>query len=84
MAKPKPPYQADYKDLVLSLRNARLAARREQAWVAEQLGVSQSFVSKYEGGERTLNLIDFVAICGVLGLSPAEEITKIKVRQRLK
>jgi len=80
----KPPYEADYRLLTESLRQARLRAQRDQAWVAEQLGVTQSYVSKYESGDSTLDVIEFVAVCGVLGLDPAREIGVIARRPRLR
>lgn len=80
----KPPYEADYRQLTESLRQARLRVKLDQTWVAEQLGVPQSFVSKYENGERTLDVIEFVAVCGVLGLDPASEISVIGRRPRLR
>ncbi len=49
------------------LRRARLAAGLKQADVARQLGLPQSFVSKYESGQRKLDLIELRAVCVVLG-----------------
>ncbi len=49
------------------LRRARLAAGLKQAEVAVRLGVPQSFVSKYEAGQRKLDLIELRAVCAVLG-----------------
>ena len=80
----KPPYEADYRLLTESLRQARLRAQLDPIWVAEQLGVSQSYVSKYESGDSTLDVIEFVAVCGVLGLDPAREIAVIARRPRLR
>ncbi len=36
--------------------------------LAEILGVSQSFVTKYESGERRLDLIQLRHICTALGI----------------
>ena len=49
------------------LRCARLAAGLKQAEVAVRLGVPQSFVSKYESGQRRLDLIELREVCTVLG-----------------
>jgi len=40
-----------------------------QVQVAEALDVPQSFVSKYESGERRLDLIELRQVCAVLGVS---------------
>ena len=48
------------------LRRARKAAGLRQAEVAVRLGVPQSFVSKYEAGQRRLDLVDLRAVCAAL------------------
>ena len=52
------------------LRELLVAARKKagltQAEVAERLGRPQSFVAKYEGGERRLDVIEFVAVAKAL------------------
>ena len=40
-----------------------------QADLAKVLRQHQSFVSKYESGERSLDLIELQSICGALGVS---------------
>jgi transcriptional regulator with XRE-family HTH domain len=56
------------------LREVLLAARREaglsQVEVAELLGRPQTFVSKYEVGERRLDVPEFVAIARALSFDP--------------
>jgi transcriptional regulator with XRE-family HTH domain len=37
--------------------------------LADKLGQSQSFVSKYESGERRLDLLELQQICRAVGLS---------------
>jgi len=37
--------------------------------VAARLGVPQSFVSKYESGERRLDVVELGHVAGVLGVS---------------
>ena len=53
-----------------------LAARRSasgltQAQLASRLARPQSFVAKYEGGERKLDVIEFCAVARALNLDPA-------------
>jgi len=52
------------------LREARTAAKLRQQDVADRLGKPQSFVAKYERGERQLDVIEFIEIATVLGSDP--------------
>ncbi len=51
------------------LRAARKRASLDQAELAARLGKRQSFVSKYESGERELRFLEVRDICGALGVS---------------
>ena len=51
------------------LREAREDARVTQEQLAEQLGTTQSFVSKCERGERRLDIVELRAWCKALKLS---------------
>ena len=55
--------------LAALLRSVRSEFRLTQAEVAERLEVPQSFVSKYESGERRLDLVELRQICKALGIS---------------
>jgi transcriptional regulator with XRE-family HTH domain len=54
-------------DLLVATR--RKAGLTQQA-VAKQLKQPQSFVAKYEGGERRLDMIEFIAVAGALKSDP--------------
>ena len=54
------------------LRELRERAGLRQEDVAKTLGKPQSFVSKYEAGERRLDFIDTRDVCLALGISLAE------------
>jgi transcriptional regulator with XRE-family HTH domain len=56
--------------LVALLIETRRRAGLTQAAVAERLGRPQSFVSKYEKGERRLDVIEFVALARALDINP--------------
>ena len=54
------------------LKSLRLEKGTTQADLSEALGMAQSFVSKYEMGERRLDFVEVARICGELG-KPFEE-----------
>lgn len=52
------------------LIEAREASGLSQHIVAERLGRPQSFVSKYERGERRLDVVEFLEVATALGIRP--------------
>lgn len=52
-----------------ALRDLRLEAGLTQIQLAKKLGKLQPFVSKYEAGERRLDLLEVRQICKTLGVS---------------
>jgi hypothetical protein len=66
-----------YENLRRLLTQARLDAELTQAQVATRLNRPQSFVSKYESGERQLDVIEFLAICRAIGVEPAPIIESL-------
>jgi transcriptional regulator with XRE-family HTH domain len=62
-------YSAEYRQLCAVLRELRQEAGLTQVQVAERLGEPQSFVSKYETGERRLDVIELRYIANALGAS---------------
>lgn len=60
------------------LRQLRVEARLRQADLAERLGRPQSFVSKYESGERRLDLVELRDICSILGIPLAEFVQRFE------
>jgi transcriptional regulator with XRE-family HTH domain len=49
---------------------ARKSAGLTQVGLADRLGRPQSFVSKYERGERKLDVIEFCEVCRALEVDP--------------
>ncbi|WP_309906388.1 helix-turn-helix transcriptional regulator [Variovorax soli] len=66
-----------YKKLSSQLAEARAAAGLTQAQVAQRLKRPQSFVSKYENGERQLDVVEFIAVCKVIGISAPDLINRL-------
>jgi transcriptional regulator with XRE-family HTH domain len=69
---PKSIFTPEHKKLQRLLRQARLAAGLRQEDLAEYLGRPQSFVSKYERGERRLDLVELRQICQAVGIPLAD------------
>lgn len=55
--------------LAALLRQVRLDANLTQSQIAEKLGQTQPYVSKYENGEQRLDLIELEAVCKAVGIS---------------
>ena len=51
-------YRRHYRALLKSLKQARNDARLTQAQVARKLSKPQSFVSKFESGERRIDFVE--------------------------
>lgn len=51
---------------------ARKAAGLTQRDLADRLHNPQSFVAKYEGDERRVDVVEFLAICRALEVDPAK------------
>lgn len=60
----------EYRRLIELLVAVRHGAGISQQTLARKLGRPQSFIAKYEGGERRLDLIEFTAIAKALGADP--------------
>ena len=62
----------EYGRLIATLVAVRHASGLRQRVLARKLGKPQSFIAKYEGGERRLDLIEFIAIARALGTDPVK------------
>jgi transcriptional regulator with XRE-family HTH domain len=58
------------------LRQVRLDAGLRQVEMADRLGQPQSFVSKYETGERRLDLVQLRQICAAAGITMEEFVRR--------
>jgi transcriptional regulator with XRE-family HTH domain len=64
--------------LAALLRAVRSESGLTQAEVAERLELPQSFVSKYESGERRLDLIELRQICKALRISLGDFVRRFE------
>ena len=64
------------------LRGALIRARRDvdltQIALAKKLRKPQSFVSKYERGERRLDVVEFIEVAEALKVEPAQIIEYLR------
>ena len=67
-----------YYRLTSALADARHVAGLTQAEVAKRMKKPQSFVSKYEQGERRLDVVEFVQVCRAIGADPLSITAEIR------
>ncbi len=60
------------------LVDARKAKGLTQAELADALGKPQSFVAKYERGERRLDVVEFVDVTSVLSVSAGDLLSVVE------
>jgi transcriptional regulator with XRE-family HTH domain len=70
-------FTAEYERFRLLLIEARTNAGLSQAALSEKLSRPQSFVSKYERGERRLDVIEFGEVARALGIDPLEFLQEL-------
>jgi len=71
-------YSREYAALLRLLRAARDKAGMTQVELAEKLGLTQSFVSKIERGDRRLDFVQLRTVCKALGLPLLEFIEQLE------
>ncbi|MCC7085618.1 MAG: helix-turn-helix transcriptional regulator [Pirellulales bacterium] len=64
--------RSEQESLLLLLRKIREEAGLRQVDLAKRLGQPQPFVSKYESGERRLDILELRALCKAVGITPQE------------
>ncbi len=72
-------YSPDQKKLQTLLRQIRVDANLTQADLAQILSRPQSFISKYESGERLLDIIELKEVCFAVGVSLADFVKRLEV-----
>jgi transcriptional regulator with XRE-family HTH domain len=72
-------FSRQYERFRTALIEARQAASLTQVELAAKLKRPQSFVSKYERGERRLDVVEFLDVARALKLDPAATLAKIDV-----
>jgi transcriptional regulator with XRE-family HTH domain len=60
------------------LKARRKAAGLTQTVVAQRLGKPPSYVAKYEGGDRRLDVLEFMDVAAAIGFDPAGFIRALR------
>ena len=71
-------FQQTYDDFRTALTEARIKTGLSQRGLAARLEKPQSFVSKYERGERRLDVIEFFQITDALRIDPFEFLRGVR------
>jgi transcriptional regulator with XRE-family HTH domain len=74
----RPAYSRRHQLLRKLLAEARRQAKITQVALAKRLGRPQSFISKFESGERRLDVIELLDIADVLKLDPMRIIRQLQ------
>jgi ribosome-binding protein aMBF1 (putative translation factor) len=76
-ALPKAIHDPRYRMLIQLLASARMGAELSQTQLAKRLKKPQQFVSRYEVGERRLDVIEFVDIAHAIGIDPLDLLRRV-------
>ena len=68
----------EYQTFLTLLITARQQAGLTQQKVADRLKRPQSFVSKYENGERRLDVVEYLYLSRVIGFDPCQIIRQLQ------
>jgi ribosome-binding protein aMBF1 (putative translation factor) len=71
-----------FRELII---RARKTANLKQADLAKKLKKPQSFISKYERGERRLDIVEFLEVTKAIGINPhtiIDELTQNQFNKR--
>lgn len=70
-------YRRKASQLRLLLINARKSANLTQTELSKRLNKPQSYVSKYERGERRLDVVEFLEVSNALNINPMALIEEL-------
>jgi len=74
--------KVEQRRLQALLREVRQEAGLRQIDLAKRLGQPQSFISKYESGERRLDLPELREVCKAIGVPLTEFVRKFEDSQK--
>ena len=71
-----------YRKLCQLLTEARLNRKLSQAALAAKIKRPQTFVSKYERGERRLDIVEFLDVSEILKIDPHDILKQVQSVKR--
>ncbi|MGJ0208528.1 helix-turn-helix transcriptional regulator [Ochrobactrum sp. BD67] len=75
-------FQPDlYRRLIELLIAARKDAGITQTELGKRIGQRQTFVSKFEQGERRLDIAEFIMVCRAIGADPRQIIQVVEIAE---
>ena len=74
---PRSVFTDEYERFRTLLVEARKRSRLSQVSLSERLSRPQSFVSKYERGERRLDVVEFGEVARALGIDPLQLLRQV-------
>ncbi len=74
---PRSIHSADYKKLTAVIISQRKRAGMTQQQVADRLKRPQSYVAKVEGGERRLDVVEFIELIRAMDGDPVTAMQEI-------
>jgi transcriptional regulator with XRE-family HTH domain len=72
-------YEQSYTVFTNLLKEERKKSGMTQAQLAKKLRRPQSYVSKYERGDRRLDVVEFLEIARVIGFEPNKVLQKLNL-----
>jgi transcriptional regulator with XRE-family HTH domain len=70
-------YSERHKELCKLLKARRRAAGLTQTVVADRLRKPPSYVAKYEGGDRRLDVVEYLDVAAAIGFDPCRLIRSL-------
>lgn len=67
-----------YRKLTELLVQARKKSGLKQQQVADALNTHQSYIAKVEGGERRIDVVEFMELARALGVTPSVLLKKLE------
>ena len=71
-------FSDEYEAFCRLLRHVRAEADISQNQLAKRLEVPQAWLSKVEGGQRRLDILELLRICEEIGIEPEEFIARLR------
>jgi ribosome-binding protein aMBF1 (putative translation factor) len=73
-------HSATYQHLTALLAQTRHKSGMTQQQVADALKTHQSYVAKVEGGERRIDVVEFMELARALGVTPSLLLEKLEAQ----